>query len=72
MVTSVHVLVYSREGVRVFEGRGGIDFIGEIDMANYDRNSTLEMPRARRSVRGPRCAARGHRDRVPPYLAAPR
>jgi len=30
-VTSLHVLVYARDGGRVFEGRGGIDFLQEID-----------------------------------------
>src|SRR5262249_21261709 len=31
-VTSVHVLVLSRTGERVFEGRGGIEFVQEIDL----------------------------------------
>jgi hypothetical protein len=33
LVTSVHVLIYSREGERVFEGRGGIGFVQDIDMS---------------------------------------
>ncbi len=33
MVTSVHVLVFSREGQRILEGRGGIDFVHEVDMS---------------------------------------
>jgi hypothetical protein len=32
-VTSVHVMVFSRDGARVFEGRGGIEFIQDIDLA---------------------------------------
>jgi hypothetical protein len=36
-VTSLHVLVYTRDGQLVFEGRGGIDFVqqAEIDAAKY-------------------------------------
>ncbi len=30
-VTSLHVLVFARDGSRVFEGRGGIEFVQEID-----------------------------------------
>jgi hypothetical protein len=33
-VTSLHVLVYTRDGLLVFEGRGGIDFVVEADLAN--------------------------------------
>ena len=33
MVTSVHVLIFSRAGERVFEGRGGIDFVHDVDMS---------------------------------------
>jgi hypothetical protein len=32
LVTSVHVLVFSREGERIFEGRGGIGFVQDIDI----------------------------------------
>ena len=31
-VTSLHVLVYTRDGQLVFEGRGGIDFLHELDL----------------------------------------
>ena len=31
LVTSLHVLVYARDGSRIFEGRGGIDFLQEIE-----------------------------------------
>ena len=33
-VTSVHVLVFSRTGERVFEGRGGFAFVYDADMSN--------------------------------------
>jgi len=32
-VTSLHVLVFTADGERVFEGQGGLEFIYEIDMA---------------------------------------
>ena len=35
-VTSVHVLVLSPTGARVFEGRGGVEFVQEIDLAAKD------------------------------------
>jgi hypothetical protein len=34
LVTSVHVLVFSREGQRIFEGRGGFAFVHDADLAN--------------------------------------
>jgi len=38
LVTSIHVLVYSREGQRIFEGRGGFAFVHDADMANAQKN----------------------------------
>jgi hypothetical protein len=32
----VHLLVLSRVGARVFEGRGGVEFVNEIDLAAKD------------------------------------
>ncbi len=42
-VTSVHVLVFSLEGERVFEGRGGIDFVHEADLVDEGRNYRYEL-----------------------------
>lgn len=33
LVTSIHVLVFSREGERVLEGRGGLDFVHDVDLS---------------------------------------
>jgi hypothetical protein len=33
-VTSLHVLVYTRGGQLIFEGRGGIDFVQEADLTD--------------------------------------
>ena len=32
-VTSVHLMVFTPDGERIFEGRGGLDFIHDIDMS---------------------------------------
>ena len=37
-VTSLHVLVFARDGSRVFEGRGGIEFVHEIELANAGKS----------------------------------
>ena len=34
LVTSIHVLVFSRAGERIFEGRGGFAFLHDADMKN--------------------------------------
>ncbi len=33
-VTSLHILVFAPDGQKVFEGRGGIDFVQEVDLVN--------------------------------------
>ena len=64
MVTSVHVLVFSRGGERVFEGRGGVEFIHEVDMSAVPEETRHRVPRAQRLATRHRRAARRHRDRV--------
>jgi hypothetical protein len=41
-VTSVHVLVFSRTGERIFEGRGGFAFVHDLDMAGVQKNWTFK------------------------------
>jgi hypothetical protein len=43
MVTSVHVLVYSRAGERIFEGRGGIGFVHDIDMSLLKKKNSWQF-----------------------------
>jgi hypothetical protein len=43
MVTSVHVMVFSRNGERIFEGRGGIEFVHEVDLAAFGKKRTLDV-----------------------------
>jgi hypothetical protein len=37
MVTSVHVLVFSPKGERIFEGRGGLEVVHEVDLAQFKK-----------------------------------
>ncbi len=37
MAASLHVMVFSRDGQRVFEGRGALDFVQEADLAAASR-----------------------------------
>ncbi len=42
-VTSVHVLVFARDGSRLFEGRGGVDFLHEVDLLDQGRSFRYEL-----------------------------
>jgi hypothetical protein len=42
-VTSLHVLVYTRDGLLVFEGRGGINFLHELDMMHGGKKFRLQV-----------------------------
>jgi hypothetical protein len=42
-VSSLHVMVFSREGRRVFEGRGGLEFLEEIDLAKAAETFHFEI-----------------------------
>jgi hypothetical protein len=43
LVTSVHVLVFSRTGERIFEGRGGIGFAHDVDMSPLAKTGTFAL-----------------------------
>ena len=42
LVTSVHVMIFTRDGQRIFEGRGGIDFVHVIDLSRFARKRKPE------------------------------
>jgi hypothetical protein len=42
-VISLHVLVSSRDGQRIFEGRGGIDFLHEVELLDGGRSFRYEL-----------------------------
>jgi hypothetical protein len=43
LVTSVHVVIFSPEGEKIFEGRGGLEFLHDIDLSAVDKSSTFEL-----------------------------
>ena len=43
LVTSLHVLVFTVAGEKIFEGRGGIDFVQELDLSNFRRKRALDF-----------------------------
>ena len=43
LATSLHVLVFTAAGERMFEGRGGIEFVHQIDPSNFRRKRTPEF-----------------------------
>jgi hypothetical protein len=47
LATSLHLVVFSREGERVFEGIGGFDFVHEIDLAEAGQRRWTLRRRAR-------------------------
>jgi hypothetical protein len=56
LATSLHVVVFSREGERIFEGVGGIDFVHEIDLSraradfDYDLRPRDDLPGSAEAV----------------------
>jgi hypothetical protein len=42
-VTSLHLVVLSREGQVVFEGRGGLDFVQEIDLKEFMKTYRIDV-----------------------------
>ena len=70
-VTSLHVLVFARDGHKVFEGRGGIDFVQEVKVINADKASRWE-PRPNSSLFEDRTLVREGVERAfEPYLVPP-
>jgi hypothetical protein len=41
MVTSIHVLIYSPAGERIFEGRGGLGFVHELDLRSLGKKRDI-------------------------------
>ena len=70
-VTSLHVIVYSSEGKRVFEGRGGLEFIHEADLADIESKHRWQF-RMRNDLFEDRAALReGIEIAFDPYLIPP-
>jgi hypothetical protein len=70
-VTSLHVLVFARNGQKVFEGRGGIDFVQQVELIDEAR-SWRWVPRPNDSLFQDRTLVReGVELAFQPYLAPP-
>ena len=67
MATSLHVVVLSPEGQTVFEGRGGFDFIQEMDMSAA-RNFRWELRMRKGAVDDSEVLREGIRIALGPYL----
>jgi len=42
-VSSLHVMVFTREGRRIFEGRGGLEFLQDVDLAKVTESFHFEI-----------------------------
>jgi hypothetical protein len=42
-VTSLHLVVLTREGVKVFEGRGGLELVQEIEVKSVDHSYRIDL-----------------------------
>jgi hypothetical protein len=70
-VTSLHILVFTRDGKKVFEGRGGIDFVQEVKVISGGKPSRWE-PRPNSSLFEDRTLVREGVERAfEPYLVPP-
>jgi hypothetical protein len=70
-VASLHVLVFARDGHKVFEGRGGIDFVQQLELINEARSWRWE-PRPNDSLFQDRTlVVEGVERAFEPYLAPP-
>lgn len=70
LVTSVHVLVFSREGERILEGRGGIDFVHDVDMSPLKAKFSWQY-RTRDLTRNVDALREGIAIAFDPYLTPP-
>ena len=70
-VTSLHVLVFSLDGTRIFEGRGGIEFLHEIDLIDAGRSYRYEMRQSSSLFLDPALLREGVVLAFEPYLIPP-
>ena len=69
-VTSVHLLVFSREGERIFEGRGGLEFTYEIDGSRIEKERKYEYRPRGDLFEDREALIRGIEIAFTPYLSA--
>jgi hypothetical protein len=70
-VTSLHVVVLSRDGKQVFEGRGGLDFVQEMDLENYMETFEIDVHDRADLLQDPKILREGVEIAFTPYLVPP-
>ena len=68
-VTSLHVLVFDGQGTRVFEGRGGLDFIHDIDLSKVKSSYEFDFVLRRDLLQDSEALREGIEIAFTPYLA---
>jgi len=69
LATSLHVLVFSRDGQRIYEGRGGLDFVQEADLADA-HTLRWELRAKYRLLHDPELLRQGIDIALSPYLGS--
>ena len=69
MAASLHVIAYSTDGQRVFEARGGLDFVQEIDLADV-HGGRWQLRTKEWILRDPEAVREGVEVALSPYLPA--
>lgn len=70
-VTSLHVIVFDAKGLKVFEGRGGIDFVHTVDMLDAGVGGHYEMRPSTSLFSDRAILQEGIARAFEPYLPAP-
>lgn len=70
-VTSLHVMVFSRDGERLFEGRGGLDYVHEIDLEGARETYRYHLRRKPHLLEEPEIVREGIEIAFDPYLPPP-
>lgn len=71
-VTSLHVVVLSRDGRQVFEGRGGLELAQEVDLQKVMKTHRIEMHMRGDLLQDPQVLREGVEIAFTPYLRPPR
>ena len=69
-VTSVHFLVFSRDGERIFEGRGGLEYTHEIDLSKTRSHNRLNIRMRDDLFEDPEVLREGIEIGLTPYLTS--
>jgi hypothetical protein len=68
MATSLHVMVFSPQGERVFEGIGGLDFVHDLDLAGARETWSFDLRRRSDLLADPALLREGVEIAFGPYL----